>query len=133
MLASGTPRRHPGEGGLWRRQLWRPQHHLGGVHDGCAGTASWDADFRRFGESCDGQADPTNAAWTVRGTDVGRYTCIVEDSVGTPRAAILAVNEQKAFEAELVAVRPDWPYQIPRNQPELIDWFIKQNSGSFWR
>ena len=58
---------------------------------------------------------------------------LTENSVGTPRAAILAVNEQQAFEVQLMAVRPDWPYQIPRNQTELMDWFIKQNSGSFWR
>ncbi|WP_375373743.1 Hsp70 family protein [Mycobacterium sp. AZCC_0083] len=106
---------------------------LAGFTTSAQARTQWDNDFRRFGESCDGQADPTNAAWTVRGSDVGRYTCLTEDSVGTPRAAILAVNEQKAFGAELVVVAPDWPYPTPRNQPELVDWFIKQNEGSFWR
>ena len=95
--------------------------------------AQWDNDFRQFGVSCDGQGDPTNAVWTVRGADVGRYTCLAEDSAGTPKAAILAVNEQQAFEVELIAVRLDWPYPIPRNQAQLMDWFIKQNEGSLWR
>ena len=106
---------------------------LAGFTTGALARASWDADFRQHGESCDGKPDPTNAAWTVRGTEVGRYTCGTEDSAGTPRAAIIAVNEQKAFEAELMVVMPDWPYPTPRNQPELVDWFIKQNAGSFWR
>jgi hypothetical protein len=106
---------------------------LAGFTTGAQARTSWDNDFRQFGESCDGQADPTNAVWTVRGVDVGRYTCLTEKSVGTPRAAILAVNEHKAFETQLVVMAPDWPYQTPRNQAELMDWFITQNTGSFWR
>jgi hypothetical protein len=106
---------------------------LVGYTTGTQARASWDADFRQHGASCDGTAEPTNAVWTVRGTVVGRYTCGTEDSIGTPRAAIIAVNEQKAFEAELMVVTPDWPYPTPRTQPELVDWFIKQNEGSFWR
>jgi len=104
-----------------------------GFTTGAQARTQWDNDFRQFGESCDGTPDPTNAAWTVRGTDVGRYTCLTEKSVGTPKAAILAVNEQKAFEAQLVVMAPDWPYPTPHNQAELMDWFIKQNEGSFWR
>jgi hypothetical protein len=69
----------------------------------------------------------------LRGAEVGRYTCGIQKAVGTPRAAIIAVNDQKAFEAQLTVVVPDWPYPTPRNQPELVDWFIKQNEGSFWR
>ena len=102
MLASGTP-----DGDIQARVVCgggntgAPNIVLLGFTTGALARARWDNDFRQVGASCDGQAEPTNAAWTVRGTDVGRYTCLTEESVGTPRAAILAVNEQQAFEVEL--------------------------------
>ncbi|MFX0578687.1 serine/threonine-protein kinase [Nocardia nepalensis] len=63
-------------------------------------------------------------AWFVKGKRVGRYTCMIDPSAKNV-PALVASAENAFLNVEFFADSPDSPYQVPKTETELVDWFKK--------
>ena len=73
----------------------------------------------RCGGSPGGPDDP----WLERGKPVGQYTCFT-DPTGSDLPSLLAVATEGGFTGVQFAADPgDSPYQLPKTEAALVDWF----------
>jgi serine/threonine-protein kinase len=66
---------------------------------------------------------PADEAWIVNGRNVGRHTCLMDSLYAAPGVSIYATNENKLWAAQFATDHEGYPYQVPRNGNELLDWF----------
>jgi hypothetical protein len=76
----------------------------------------------RCGGSPGGPDDP----WLHKGKPVGRYTCFA-DPANSNLPSLTAVDSEVSFTGvQFLADPADSPYQLPKSEPALADWFTKR-------
>ncbi|MGW5111405.1 serine/threonine-protein kinase [Nocardia sp. NPDC004123] len=82
-------------------------------------------DFFRIlldGHAC-GDATVPDQSWIRKGTTVGRFACATDRSTGQPFPSLLAVDQSADTVIGFLSDRPDSPYNRPKSEQELVDWF----------
>jgi serine/threonine-protein kinase len=82
----------------------------------------------KIGKGCLEGTTPADEAWVVTGRNVGRRTCLMDSLYAAPGLSIYATNENKLWAAQFVTDREGYPYQVPRNGTELLDWFSQASA-----
>jgi serine/threonine-protein kinase len=80
----------------------------------------------KVAHGCGAGGPPTSEVWILHGRNVGRHLCLAASLfLSGLGPAIFVTDESKLWAAEFSSDADGFPYQVPRNERALLEWFNK--------